>query len=104
MSNEFHPFWEGVFAEFKKEAVDPASVAQAAAQNPEAAAGVGAAGLLAGLGAVALKRKLFKGKAPKSAPAPEAPPPPQGWSGRAVLGATAAGAAGGYYLGRKQSE
>jgi hypothetical protein len=108
-AENFHPFWKGVFHEFGKQsdlAALPAQAAELATSSPEAAAGVAGAGLLTGIGAVALKRKLFKGKGPtpkktKAKAAPE-PPPPQGFSGKALLGTGLVGAAGGYYYGQKK--
>lgn len=106
----FHPFWKGVFHEFREKKADigelPGKAVELATASPEAAAGVAGTGLLAGIGAVALKRKLFKGK-PKAAPAPAPPPPPpevvqKGFTGKALLGAGLGGGALGYYYGQKR--
>ncbi len=109
---DFHPFWQGVFSEMGKQAGDiaalPGQAAQFATQSPETAAALGGGALLAGIGAVALKRKLSPKKAPKMTPPPDptpAPePPPQGWSGRALLGTGLAAGGLGYYYGSKRRD
>lgn len=101
-ADDFHPFWKGVFHEFGKQS-DVGEIAGAAAKSPEVAAGVGAAGLLAGIGAVALKRKLFKGKAPAAAAAAEpAAAAAKGFSGKALIGTGVGAGAVGYYYGGKK--
>ena len=102
-ADDFHPFWKGVFHEFGKQS-DAAEIAGAAAEHPGAAAAVGGAGLLAGLGAVALKRKLFKGKAPAAAAAAAEPAAQaaKGFSGKALLGTGVGAGAVGYYYGGKK--
>jgi hypothetical protein len=98
---EIHPFWEGVFTELRKEAIMGTIESISGSVSPEVAAGIlGGGALLAGIGGVALKRKLFPGR-PKVVPqesAQVAAEQAKKWSTRALLGTGLAGAAGGAYL------
>jgi len=110
MSQELHPFWRGVQDEFKKEGfLDAVTGTLGSTVEALGPYGTAAGAGLAGIGAIALGRKLrlplfhkkLKPSAAQAAAAAEEPVRKGfGWKG---LGAAAgAGALGGAYMARKK--
>lgn len=101
---DMNPFWRGFYSEVEKTAFHPAGIAGQAldvAQEHPVAASAAVAG--AGLGAIALKRKLFnRAPAAAAAAAPAAAAKGHGLKGLAIAGG--AGLLGGYMLGKKHKE
>jgi hypothetical protein len=95
---DIHPFWRGFYSEIEKISyVAPAALSGAVelAQEHPVAASAAVAG--AGLGAIALKRKLFN-RAPAAAAASH------GFGLKGLLLAGGVGALGGYMAGSKKRE